>query len=672
MGSPIGLSYKIPVPKNRWSWEQRTFLCCLHEYFRRDRKVFKDIFNHVFESQVKECGLVDGISWRALDSQWRELERFSYPEWREVHQASLSGNRRWRPILAQIKRAARDLGLHVVQKYIDENYTPSFRPTPTPPANVRDAQSPSNSVIQSLEGMVARGEQEQPESELIGPTQNNASLCNGGGKVCLWCAQEQATNEEISEQTSSSRTKSSNSVPPLLYRWSNIDSQGVNSKKLFLAGLFADGREYFSPEDISSEEFSQYFLIHAYIEEKPTPFISTFTSMLSPVHRALRGKEGAIISIIDTKKLDTALFSAHDNYRTRNLRIRGYNGGGEWLVWGRIPSAAIICAVKISTIQQLAAQHFEIGKLLQLAKIASHKFNRKKLHEDLARGAGNLDRASGFAIGKFLVSIGLPLKFRKDVSEGLVRSWRVKRTGSWDTFYEGLDAGYGLNSRPFSARSNEAGSPEPVSYESSDEDSVTECGDASDGELEALAASSPCPRGRGQTEDHIYNQTLENTPEQNSHSNPHWSPRKSTGPDSELAFNGIAEPGNDDLFVQPGFDQSAEQMSDWPDEDEAQELLSLTTPSFRPLIELFNPDTGGWVQEQAELRRNLDGQPSSMQSVSFHDMLGIRGMSDIESDILFDIERCSTTSMSRESSEDIIPQHRFAEDRERRRLWLQK
>ncbi|PYI05780.1 hypothetical protein BO78DRAFT_286211, partial [Aspergillus sclerotiicarbonarius CBS 121057] len=412
MESFPGLNYRIPVPKNRWNREQRLFLCCLHEFFKRDQVVFKDIFNHVFRSEVRECGLIDGISWNAMDAQWREMVRYSYTEWREVHQDSFDGIRRWRPILSQIKHTVRHLGLQIIPKY-------------------------------SPEEVHATDEEEQePDSEIVSPTQNNTSLCNGGGKVCFWCAQEQTTSEENPEPTNSSRTKSNDEVPRFLYRWSNIDSQGVNSKRLFLAGLFADGREQFSPEDISQEQFSEYFLRHAHIEKTPSPFISTFISMLSPVHRALWNKEGAIISIIDTKKLDTALYSAKDNFRKHNLRIRGYDGRGEYLVWGRIPSAAIICAVKISTIQQLADEHTEIGKLLQLEKIASHKFNRRKLHEDLARGAGNLDRASGFAIGKLLFSIDLPFEFSTDVSEGLFHSWRLKRTGSWESFHEGVDAGY--------------------------------------------------------------------------------------------------------------------------------------------------------------------------------------------------------------------------------------
>ncbi|RAK97830.1 uncharacterized protein BO80DRAFT_496008 [Aspergillus ibericus CBS 121593] len=589
MESTVGLNYRIPVPKNRWNREQRIFLCCLHEFFKKDQVAFKDIFNHAFRSDVRECGLVKGISWSALSSQWAEMVRYSYTEWKEVHQASFDGSRRWRPVLSQIRNTARYLGIHIVPKYTDENDTPSSRQTP--------------SAI-------------EPSERSSSTQDQDISLCNGGGKVCFWCAQEETAN-------------SNDEMPRFLYRWSNIDSQGVNSKKLFLAGLFADGREQFSPKDISKEQFSEYFLRHAHIEKTPSPFISTFISMLSPVHRALRNKEGAIISIIDTTKLDTALYSAKDIFRKHNLRIRGYDGRGEYL---------------ISTVQELAHEFTEIGKFLQLKKIAAHKFNRRKLHGDLARGAGNLDRASGFAIGKFLLSIGLPFEYRKD------------RTGTWESFHEGVDAGYGRSPRPSPASVHDAEGPEPVDYDISDDDSVTECGsisdDTSDSESEDIAANTPG--------DHV----SERTP----YSTPPWSLQPSIKPDRER----ISGEPEYDMLSESDYEQPAEPMVDWPEED-AQELFPRNTLAAGPVIEIFEPNTGRWVHGQSESAKKLDTayEEQPMQPSSSHITRELRAMSVIDSDMMFDIEtRHSTMSMSRELSEELMPQHQFARDRERRRLWL--
>ncbi|EHA24266.1 hypothetical protein ASPNIDRAFT_131421, partial [Aspergillus niger ATCC 1015] len=408
-----GLNYRTPRLQNRWTREQRLFLGCLYEFFQRNTSAFRDIFNQVFGPEVTECGFTGGIPSSTLRAQWGEMVRYAYPEWREVQQHTSEGYWRWIPTLRRIRRTARSLGLHIVPNYVDDNEETS-------------------------------GVQEQvPVPETIDITQIDISLCSGGDKVCFWCVQDQISNEAQEKiNPPRSRPRWTDEVPPVIYRWSNIDSQGVNSKTLLLAGLFADGRQIFMPEDICQEEFTGYFLNHVHIEKTPSPFISTFCSMLAPIHRALWNKEGAIISIIDTKKLDTKVYPAIKLFREQNLRIRGYDGRGEFLVWGKIPSAAIICAVKISTIQQLADEHVEIGQFLQLENLISHQYNRKQLHDDLAKESGQLDRISGFKIGKFLNSINLPFEFSKEVSKGLFYSWRLKRQGTWESFYKGVDTGY--------------------------------------------------------------------------------------------------------------------------------------------------------------------------------------------------------------------------------------
>lgn len=469
-----------------------------------------------------------------------------------------------------------------------------------------------------------------------------------------------------------SRSRWTDEVPPVIYRWSNIDSQGVNSKMLFLAGLFADGRQFFTPGDISQEKFINYFSRHVHIDKTPSPFISTFRSMLSPVHRALWNKEGAIISIIDTHKLDTDVYPAIKLFREQNPRIRGYDGRGEFLVWGKIPPAAIICAVKISTIQQLADEHAQIGHFLQLDKLASHKYNRKQLHGELARDAGKLDHTSGYAIGKFLNSINLPFEFSREVSEGLFHSWRLKRQGTWESFHEGVCAGYDRSIPSTSV--SEVGRPEFIVHDVSDDDSITECGsiaedeNMSDSESEDIGASSPC-MGR---------ELAAHTSERKPLSTPDGFFMRDT--DDELITD---EDGEEEvtgrqinLFSEQDSNRSAELITDWPEED-TQVLSSLNlhiSQTRIPTIEIFDPKTGGWVQEQARLAQKMeeDDCQSYMQPPSSDDTQEMRGISvEGESDIMHDIETIySILSMSRELSEDVLPHIRFVRDRERRRRWL--
>ncbi|OJJ72907.1 hypothetical protein ASPBRDRAFT_206747 [Aspergillus brasiliensis CBS 101740] len=657
-----GLDYRTPRLQNKWTQEQRLFLCCLFEFFQRNTRVFKEIFNRVFRLELTECGFTNGIPSSTLRAQWAEMVRYAYPEWREVQQHTTKGHRRWLPTLRQIKKTARLLGLYIVPNYIDDNEeTYSQRQSLTPQVDSQGTLNQVPMVQRSDTRDVSAIEVQAQVPEIVDITQIDISLCTGGDKVCFWCVQEQLSAQESEKE----RTHPywTDEVPPVIYRWSNIDSQGVNSKTLIMAGLFADGRQFFTPGDIPQEKFNDYFSRHVHIEKTPSPFISTFCSMLAPVHRALWNKEGAIISIINTQKLDTEIYSAGRLFREQNLRIRGYDGRGEFLVWGKIPPAAIICAVKISTIQQLADKYLDIGEFLQLEKLASYKYNRKHLHSDLARGAGKLDRTSGFAIGKFLYSINLPIEFSRKVSEGLFRSWRLKRQGTWESFYEGVDAGYGRSTPSTSV--SEAGRPESV--EISDDDSATECGsetedeNLSDSELEDISVSPPC-MGRELSERYPI-------------STPGWFFIRNTDDDlttedEEASGSGRAV----NLFSEHDLDRSAEFIADWPEED-TQNLKPLDMSEIRaPTIEMFDPDTGRWVQEQATFQ-NLDEDDcqSYMQPPSTNGTQEMRGISEVEgeSDILHDIEtRYSVLSMSRELSEDVLPHIRFARDRERRRRWL--
>ena len=274
------------------------------------------------------------------------------------------------------------------------------------------------------------------------PPKEDTSLVNGCGKVCHWCVLENPTLDDQETQD----TTRADAIPPVLYRWSNVDSQGVNSKKLFLAGLFGDGMDYFSPEQLQQSEFDNFVKTHTSIEKSPTPFISTFTSMLAPLHRALRNQEGAMISIIDTTKLQTPVYSARDLVKRLKINIRGYHGGGEYLIWAKVPSSAIVCSYKTSTLLEIANAVDDIGSILQLDTISSFKRARPALHQALREGPGGRDFETGLTIGKLLSMIRVPREYCNFVGEGLTYSWRFARDGSLEDFHAGVEEGYNAHS----------------------------------------------------------------------------------------------------------------------------------------------------------------------------------------------------------------------------------
>lgn len=118
---------------------------------------------------------------------------------------------------------------------------------------------------------------------------------------------------------------------------SNVESQGVKTKDLVLSGLFSNTEErFFGPEEIPQSDFNPYFTKHVNIMKFASPFISTFKYPLAPVHRAHRTREGTIISIVDSSRLQTEVYSAPGCERIRQTSTDiGVSGGvGEYLIWG--------------------------------------------------------------------------------------------------------------------------------------------------------------------------------------------------------------------------------------------------------------------------------------------------------------------------------------------------
>ncbi|KAG0158966.1 hypothetical protein PDIDSM_6486 [Penicillium digitatum] len=160
-------------------------------------------------------------------------------------------------------------------------------------------------------------------------------------------------------------------MPPLLFRWSNRESQGVNSKTVFLAGLFSN-EEWSDPEDFSEDQFESFFRSHVTKEKIRTPFISASQSPLAPFHRAIAGQNGALLTIIDTAKLQTKVFYAFPlAIRTRTLVYGGWKGYGEYLIWGRVIAEAIAFSVEIVSVEQITQSHRDLNRLVQIPLIRS-------------------------------------------------------------------------------------------------------------------------------------------------------------------------------------------------------------------------------------------------------------------------------------------------------------
>lgn len=233
---------------------------------------------------------------------------------------------------------------------------------------------------------------------------------------------------------------SASDLPPLLYRWSNVESQGTNSPELFEAGLFQNRPEmYFHPSDILEQSFLDHFRNHVTKAKVKTPFISTFTHPLAPIHRAVHRQKGAIVSVIDPSKVDTPIFKANKLVPTTNTATYSWRGDGEFEIWGRVPAAAIVCTFPIAKLEAICVQKIE--DFLQLSLIRARKRCNSLLYKDLARNLSPHKRDRYISALKDLGQIlGVPEHYRPQVAQGFFEAWIFG-----DTFSDRLNRHRGLD-----------------------------------------------------------------------------------------------------------------------------------------------------------------------------------------------------------------------------------
>ncbi|OGM40487.1 hypothetical protein ABOM_011005 [Aspergillus bombycis] len=428
-------------------------------------------------------------------TQWADLKCSGDPIWGHIHLSSFDDRDPWFPVIKRIQDCAKILGITLVEKEVDDIDTSNFqlREQSLPADFLSTTPDADESLITPSNARVVDITSIRSPVEIGRHNYQDLSLCTGGGKRCFWCYKEDVEKQETAIW-----------IPPILYRWSNIESQGINSTKLFLAGLFIDELDYFAPNDINTKEFEQHVVNHTRPAKVPTPFISTFRSMLAPVHRAIKHKEGAIITMIDSKKLQTQVYSAQKLVRKVGLKVGKYNGGGEFFIWGKVHRSAIISSFKVSSLLQIASEHPHIESILQLDTIGTYEKAGRSLHQVLAKGPGQLDHQSGLIIGELLARLQVPQQYCHSVGQGIAYSWRLNtQKGSWQEFIGGVYSGYSSLSEI-----NNPGTPLPAILDpdeldllepSSDEDTVTEGESSSDNDDQESEddprADTPCPVG---------------------------------------------------------------------------------------------------------------------------------------------------------------------------------
>ncbi|PLB45511.1 hypothetical protein P170DRAFT_413787 [Aspergillus steynii IBT 23096] len=411
-------------------------------FFQKDNYAFTKIFNTSFEVEIRQSGYKADIPWNTLNSQVETMKRNGDYLWGAVYLSPFTKDRGpWYPVLRRIQQIAQRLNIQLIEKDTDDTGTSNYKARPS-----KNSELEHTAVTEAARKPQFQPDQQPAHTPEIYPTdktnrtdENHKAqapvLVTAGEKICLFCFEEGNVHPDL---------QISDELPPLLYRWSNVDSQGVNSRRFYQAGLFAEGTEYLHPHELPQGEFHRFVENHVRISKSLSPFISTSRTILAPMHRALRNGEGAIVSIIDQKKLNTPIYCAQTLVKTLKLKFKFYNGAAEYLVWGSIPKSAIVCSFKASSLLKISRENPEIEDFLQFENMLSFSRTGLALHQILGSGPGSLDYQTGATIGRLLFKLEVPYEYCKNVSQGMFYSWWMKRRGTWEDFHRGVEDGYYL------------------------------------------------------------------------------------------------------------------------------------------------------------------------------------------------------------------------------------
>jgi hypothetical protein len=216
-------------------------------------------------------------------------------------------------------------------------------------------------------------------------------------------------------------------LPPLLYRWSNTSSQGINTDTVLVAGWFsADYRDVGPPSQMSEIDFLNVFAAHVTRVQVPTPFISAFARPLSPIHRGLRNRAGAKLSVIDPRRLPTPVFNAQPLAQVTGTTVARWKGYGEFAIWGYVPSEAIICTFDIASLEGIASRDLEIQQFLQLPLIEAEETCHRRLRRDLRRNLQTCSYEENCLVLRRLADkLDIPEQYQVDFATDVHRAWTM-------------------------------------------------------------------------------------------------------------------------------------------------------------------------------------------------------------------------------------------------------
>lgn len=468
----------------------KTFLCVMLRCYTLDWEKFTEVFYIAFENNLKACGFHDGTRTQPLRSQWNHLKHWKDPIWICVNSTPLTQWAGLSLFVEMIECTAHRKVRLFAQRGVDiphllamgkEARLERISSLSTTPTRTRIQQTPPESPVQIISPVRSQLPPTPESNSTVPPPLAREHLSTEA------LTPAQSPNQSINYNSTSSSSPSPllpsplQSVrpditpPPLLFRFWDENSGGMNSANKFIAGMWDQDTTAPIPDHstIHPRIVSTLVRMHLTRINVSSAFISLSTSPLGVFHRALRAGK-ANISILDTSKMNQShLFSVFPFLRHEPIMYGSdgksrYFGQGEWLVWGIIPSEAIITTFSTDTLFSISTEYPSIGKLLQLHLIKKAKFNRAPLTRKLGSKNVMSDVHSGRCMGQFLKLLNVPQSHISTLAMLFATKWSWRSPGDKRAAYlQGVQRGF------ISAYSLKLPQPDAEDTESEQEEDAT-------------------------------------------------------------------------------------------------------------------------------------------------------------------------------------------------------
>ncbi|KAK6435148.1 hypothetical protein LTR95_008673 [Oleoguttula sp. CCFEE 5521] len=412
-------------PRNVWDATQRYVLLLLKNNSNLEWPQRLSVFNDIFRVALKDCGFKNGLDVRRLQAQCAgpELERKG---WQLVIQP---------PTTIEEGQLRSDLKSKVDGLIAAR----TLHSPPTSPNTSRKRSSPDASARPSVSNDEDNGNNDSPASSTrkkrrtldierfsysiateavvntpqtphrvrtpITPRSSQSSTiqrkkAREGANVeykrydgtRLWLYQDEA-DVAILDLVAPSEESVRPPLPPLLFRYWDKNSQGLNSKDRFVCGRYKNAMTRPRPAPAVSDLEWNDVAWHMDHRTENTPFISTSSMLVWVLKKAMKGYKAGErtghISVIDASKLDQEACywvpPLHATLKKQKMFRKGgfnYVGSAEHLVWHEIPKRAILSTISIQDLK-LQAQTPPFYRFLRLDEFAKGTVDKVKLNERL-------------------------------------------------------------------------------------------------------------------------------------------------------------------------------------------------------------------------------------------------------------------------------------------------